>query len=366
MTIFPFLLRQLVTTQIHQLTPLIITGKQRFFASLKSRFFVVQPAPTARYGLVQPAPNVSFGLVQPAPSQVKPLKTNAKNTIPPTPTLVAGNALFLPAKTTTAGSCVTCVKILRSTGPMNTSVRPLDPVRRNWCPAKSAVAVALLFLTSAPTLADGWSKSGSFTLSGDATEVSGSQWSLPVLEWQRSRNFEMASPGHVPDRSSPIIIQGNSQMAKLLSLISRAESPRRGYNAVHHGARRMPPSVPTSMTVGEVVKWINDTPGQNHAIGRYQIIPSTLAYLIEAEGIGVHERFNETLQDRLAFRLMRDAGWDRFRSGAISHSAFMDALAGVWAGLPKSNGRSAYHGYAGNRATISRASYEAAFSQIFP
>lgn len=249
---------------------------------------------------------------------------------------------------------------------MNTFVRNSDTCRSHRFPAKLTLAVACLFSFAGPLSAEGWSKSGSFALSGDATQVSVSQWSLPVLEWQRSREFEMATPGHVPDPSGSIAIQGGSPMAKLLSLISQAESPRRGYNAVHHGASRMPPALPTALTVGEVVQWINDTPGQNHAIGRYQIIPSTLAYLIEAEGIGYHERFNEALQDRLAFRLIRDAGWDRFRSGTMSASRFMDALAGVWAGLPKANGRSAYHGYAGNRATITRASYQSAFSQIFP
>ena len=43
----------------------------------------------------------------------------------------------------------------------------------------------------------------------------------------------------------------------------------------------------------------------------------------------------------------------------------MDNLARIWAGLPLPSGKSAYHGYAGNRATITRAFYAEQMGRIF-
>jgi len=50
-------------------------------------------------------------------------------------------------------------------------------------------------------------------------------------------------------------------------IIEQAESRRDGYDAVQHGARIKPPRKPTQMTVAEIYKWIDETPGQPHAIG---------------------------------------------------------------------------------------------------
>lgn len=119
------------------------------------------------------------------------------------------------------------------------------------------------------------------------------------------------------------------------------------------------------MTIGEIFAWIRATPGQHHAIGRYQIIPSTLAYLVGVEGIKSTAVFTPQLQKQLAFRLMVDGGYHDFASGRMTRGQFQDRLAKIWAGLPLSNGRSAYHGIAGNRATISRANFDAAMVSIY-
>lgn len=55
--------------------------------------------------------------------------------------------------------------------------------------------------------------------------------------------------------------------------------------------------------------------------------------------------------------LLVQAGHNNFKSGKISLNRYMDNLAKVWAGLPLKSGRSYYHKYAGNRATISRKFY---------
>lgn len=156
------------------------------------------------------------------------------------------------------------------------------------------------------------------------------------------------------------------QLDRLFDLIARAEAGPAQYDAVHHRARILPPAPPTRLTLGEILDWIAATPGQPHAIGRYQFIPDTLRYLMRVEGVPPDTVFSPVVQDRLATRLVMDAGLADYLAGLIPPRAFMDKLAYVWAGLPLPDGRSAYEGIAGNKATISRAAYEARFLAIFP
>jgi hypothetical protein len=127
----------------------------------------------------------------------------------------------------------------------------------------------------------------------------------------------------------------------------------------------LPDKAPTQMTVQEIIDWIDATPRQNHAIGRYQIIPMTLSYLVAAEDVPMTAVFSPALQDSLAVRLINDAGLPEFLSGQMAPADFLDSLAFVWAGLPLGSGLSAYEGFAGNSATISRRHYEDRFVEIF-
>ncbi len=154
--------------------------------------------------------------------------------------------------------------------------------------------------------------------------------------------------------------------AALLGLIAEAEAGRMGYDAVQHGARIRPPKPPTQMTLGEIHAWIAATPGQPHAIGRYQFIPSTLRRVARIEGLGPATRFTPEVQDRLAGVLLRDAGLQAFEAGEMPRRTFMRNLARIWAGLPLPDGRSYYDGYAGNKATMSWARFEGAMARIWP
>ena len=151
----------------------------------------------------------------------------------------------------------------------------------------------------------------------------------------------------------------------LLSLIGSAEAGPAGYDAIHHRASVLPDKAPTELTVQEIFDWIDETPRQNHAIGRYQIIPMTLSYLVAAENVPMTAVFSPPLQDRLAKRLIEDAGLSEFLSGQMAPANFLDSLAFVWAGLPLGSGLSAYEGFAGNSATMTRSSYEDRFTEIF-
>lgn len=151
----------------------------------------------------------------------------------------------------------------------------------------------------------------------------------------------------------------------MLALIGFAEAGKLQYDAIHVSARRLPHKRPTEMTVGEVFHWIRKTPGQQHAIGRYQFIPSTLLMLTGRANVAAQSRFNRQLQDKLGVMLLHDAGYREFLNGEITLTKFMDNLAWIWAGLPLRNGRSAYRGVAGNRATISRTFYAKQMQKIF-
>ncbi|WP_341368649.1 hypothetical protein [Yoonia sp. BS5-3] len=149
-------------------------------------------------------------------------------------------------------------------------------------------------------------------------------------------------------------------------IIGQAESPRDGYDAVQHGARIKPTKPPTQMTLAEIFAWIEATPGQPHAIGRYQFIPDTLARVVHQVGARPQDRFSPAMQDRLADVLLDDAGFADFMAGQLSQERFMNNLAAIWAGLPSTSGRSKYHGVAGNRATVTLAYFRAEIAKIRP
>ncbi len=156
-----------------------------------------------------------------------------------------------------------------------------------------------------------------------------------------------------------------SEIAALLDLIALAEAGPAGYNAVQHGARIRPLDHPTQLTLGEVFDWIKSTPGQPHAIGRYQFIPATLRRLVGIKGYGPATRFSPEVQDQLALILLKEAGLEAFQTRALPRRAFMKNLARIWAGLPLPNGRSYYAGYAGNKATMSFARFEEGIRAVF-
>lgn len=161
-------------------------------------------------------------------------------------------------------------------------------------------------------------------------------------------------------------LAGSTPAARLRNLIAEAEAGRAGYDAVQHGARVRPPMPPTAMTVQQIYDWIAVTPGQPHAIGRYQFIPDTLRRLVRDVGVSRSARFTPALQDRLADQLLAEAGLLAFQRGELSRRSFMYRLAKIWAGLPLPSGRSYYEGHAGNTATMTWARFDGAMARIFP
>ena len=164
----------------------------------------------------------------------------------------------------------------------------------------------------------------------------------------------------------PTTAPASNAVHLIRNIIGQAESPRAGYDAVQHGAAIKPPKHPTDMTIGEIYDWIAATPGQPHAIGRYQFIPDTLRRVVTKVGAKRSDRFTPVLQDMLADVLLADAGFRDFVAGDLDQQKFMNNLAGIWAGLPTSSGRSKYHGVAGNWATITLAHFRSEVAKIHP
>ena len=166
----------------------------------------------------------------------------------------------------------------------------------------------------------------------------------------------------------PVVVRqaDSSAVQRLRSIIGQAESPVAGYDAVQHGAVIKPRKRPTEMTIGEIFDWISATPGQSHAIGRYQFIPDTLTRVVAQVGARRSDQFSPAMQDRLADVLLDDAGFGAFLAGDLSQQRFMNNLASIWAGLPTSTGRSKYHGIAGNRATVTLAHFQSEITKIAP
>jgi len=157
-----------------------------------------------------------------------------------------------------------------------------------------------------------------------------------------------------------------TQIERLRQLIGHAESRRDGYDAVQHGARVKPPGRPTQMTIGEIIAWTDATPGQPHAIGKFQFIPPTLLRLVARTGMPPTTKFSPQVQDRLADELLLEAGLREASSGNMGRHHFMRKLAMIWAGLPTADGKSYYDGYAGNKASMTWAQYDTEMKRIFP
>lgn len=153
---------------------------------------------------------------------------------------------------------------------------------------------------------------------------------------------------------------------KLMQLIASAEAGSAQYDAVQYAATIKPGKRPTAMTLGEVYDWIARTPGQQHAIGRYQFIPATLRRLARHVGAKRGDLFSPKMQDRLAHQLLEEAGLSAVMAQEMDRKDFMHNLAKIWAGLPTASGRSYYHGLAGNRAVLSWERFESEMARIFP
>ena len=236
----------------------------------------------------------------------------------------------------------------------------VSPRQGGWR-AVFCFSLALLVVNPSLALAENeWHQGSSFTSGSSDTDWKKDGFDKsPVLSTAASHPKGRGPLRFTPDPAA-------TPLANLRSLISAAEAGSADYDSVQHGATVKPEKLPTSMTVDEIRAWVAVTPGQNHAIGRYQFIPPTFERMASLTGLSGTEVFSADLQDRWADILLAEAGYVSFFAGDISPETFMDNVAAVWAGLPLADGTSAYEGFAGNHATVSRAAYAQSMAMIFP
>jgi muramidase (phage lysozyme) len=189
-------------------------------------------------------------------------------------------------------------------------------------------------------------------ISKPASAQTQTTWSAPTHVMTAAKRGLYASP------------KAGTSVEKIRYIIGQAESRRDGYDAVQHGAKIRPAKRPTQMTIRDIYTWIKTTPGQPHAIGRYQFIPKTLKRLVTELGVPQNAHFTPELQDALSDILLADAGLHAFQAGQMKRHTFMHNLAKIWAGLPTSSGKSHYHGLAGNKASITWKAFDAQMRNI--
>ena len=146
------------------------------------------------------------------------------------------------------------------------------------------------------------------------------------------------------------LIVDPATFAPLLQLIARAES-QGNYNAYFGNVGNTAVDF-RAMSIGEVMRWQKEYVQQgspSSAVGRYQIIDTTLVGLVQELGVDRGQLFDETLQDKMAMALLERRGAEQYVNGELTRDEFAANLAKEWAGLPRVLGDNpAYSYYAGD------------------
>ena len=142
----------------------------------------------------------------------------------------------------------------------------------------------------------------------------------------------------------------------LLHLIAEAES-NGNYNA-HFGNAGNEATRFTDMTIQEVMSWQADfvaAGSVSSAVGRYQIIDSTLVGLVNEMELDTSLKFDESMQDAMAIKLLERRGAEDYIRGHLTAEQFAANIAMEWAALPKVTGEDPNQSYyAGDGLNYSR------------
>jgi hypothetical protein len=147
--------------------------------------------------------------------------------------------------------------------------------------------------------------------------------------------------------------QGSTQA--LLELIASVESRGGNYNILVGGDTRPL----TSMTVAEVLKLQSQMERkgagfESSAVGKYQIVKSTLLANMGAAGVKFEDKFDENTQEKLGMALLKLRGLDDYLNKKKPPEQFADQLSMEWAALPYHDGLSYHREKGTNKALISR------------
>ena len=158
---------------------------------------------------------------------------------------------------------------------------------------------------------------------------------------------------------NPHYISPEKRLRPLMDLIATAEGD---YNSINRGrAGDTPGGIQwlkgqtfenfTVRQVMEMQRW------QVYAVGRYQLIPSTLRFAVRHSSVNELDMFTPETQDRLMAALIfykRPAVGAYIRGDHDLLGWALNELAKEWASIEYRNGRGYYDHIGGNRAKISR------------
>lgn len=164
----------------------------------------------------------------------------------------------------------------------------------------------------------------------------------PPVGGVTGKTYSGAAGGPIPGYGTPTPQQA-MQLGAIRDLIGKVESDSSGgYNAVAGGVYK---GDLTNMTVGEVKQLQRQLMAQGKgsaAMGRYQFIASTLSEIVGKVGIKDEEKFDQAVQDKLADFLITTRGgyatYARNPDDPETKKRMMQALAGIWRGLPNEPG----------------------------
>ena len=168
-----------------------------------------------------------------------------------------------------------------------------------------------------------------------------------------------------------------NSLQPLFDIIAKAESGG-DYDIVYYGSKIRPSKNITEMTVAEVIKWQEESRNAgsaSSAVGKYQIIYSTLKEQTEKLGIEDSRKFDVATQDEIATSLLERRGLNEYLLGKMDRESFGNSLAKEWAGLAVlsgtkrggqeiSRGQSYYAKDGLNKATVTAEEIEKALDQI--
>lgn len=155
-----------------------------------------------------------------------------------------------------------------------------------------------------------------------------------------------------------------------LDLIGRSEGTdrKRGYNeTLNYGAYTGGDQDLVNMTLDQIdalqTKMLKHPKNKlrSSALGRYQIIRTTLRTLRQQLGLTGREKFDAGLQDQLACFLLGQRGIDKWLSGRLKLDTLIGNLALEWASIPKPDGKGHY---AGQHAGVSVSQVKAALAEV--
>lgn len=111
----------------------------------------------------------------------------------------------------------------------------------------------------------------------------------------------------------------------------------------------------TKMTIGEVMRLqrqMVSANGISSAVGKYQFIQDTLREAVAGAGLSLGDIFSPENQDKLALWLLRQrTDFDDWVTGQADAAKFQNQLAGIWASVPNTSGKSTYASDGINKAS---------------